>query len=216
MLDNQRPNRTVTSSLTNVDNSVKCRAQLLPHHTKPPSSFQIMRDIYRTTGLRGLYFGGLITSLRDSIGYGFYFWGYEGSKFILFHENDSDRIRMYKMLSAGGIAGCITWASVYPLGMEYRIVVIPDRANVDTIKTRYQTQYLSGLDEIKPLLAAERRYTSTWHCVTDTFRNDGVVGMFRGVGVTMVRAFIGKIILFCLLTKLMLLRFMAMNGSKNG
>ena len=75
-----------------------------------------MRDIYGTHGVRGLYFGGLITSLRDSIGYGFYFWGYEGAKFILLNAEDSERIRMGKMLSAGGIAGCITWASVYPLG----------------------------------------------------------------------------------------------------
>jgi solute carrier family 25 carnitine/acylcarnitine transporter 20/29 len=76
-----------------------------------------MRNIYLTTGLRGLYFGGVITFLRDSIGYGFYFWGYEGSKLILLSPKDSDRTRMWKMLSAGGIAGCITWASVYSLGL---------------------------------------------------------------------------------------------------
>ena len=75
-----------------------------------------MRSIYRTHGVKGLYFGGLITSLRDSIGYGFYFWGYEGAKLILLNAEDSERIRMGKMLSAGGIAGCITWASVYSLG----------------------------------------------------------------------------------------------------
>ena len=75
-----------------------------------------MRDIYRTHGVRGLYFGGLITSLRDSIGYGFYFWGYESAKLILLNTEDTERMRMGKMLSAGGIAGCITWASVYPLG----------------------------------------------------------------------------------------------------
>lgn len=76
-----------------------------------------MRDIYRSNGMRGLYFGGLITSLRDSIGYGFYFWGYEGAKYILLDPSDSERMKAGKMLSAGGIAGCITWASVYPLGL---------------------------------------------------------------------------------------------------
>jgi solute carrier family 25 (mitochondrial carnitine/acylcarnitine transporter), member 20/29 len=77
-----------------------------------------MRDIYHARGIRGLYFGGLITSLRDSIGYGFYFWGYEGAKLLLLDAADSNRTRMWKMLSAGGIAGCITWASVYPLGIQ--------------------------------------------------------------------------------------------------
>jgi len=81
-----------------------------------------MRDIYRTHGIRGLYFGGLITSVRDSIGYGFYFWGYEGAKLLLLSETDSERSRMIKMLSAGGIAGCITWASVYPLGNTSKFV----------------------------------------------------------------------------------------------
>jgi solute carrier family 25 (mitochondrial carnitine/acylcarnitine transporter), member 20/29 len=92
-----------------------------------------MRDIYRTHGLRGLYFGGLITSLRDSIGYGFYFWGYEGAKYVLLDDMDSGRVRLAKMLGAGGIAGCITWASVYPLGMPPRLVELIGRYNQDEI-----------------------------------------------------------------------------------
>lgn len=48
---------------------IKCRAQL---DSRPGvSSWTIAKDIIRTRGLRGLYFGGAVTSLRDSIGYGF-------------------------------------------------------------------------------------------------------------------------------------------------
>ncbi len=47
---------------------VKCRAQV---SSGERSSWTITRDIVRTEGIRGLYFGGLVTSLRDSIGYGF-------------------------------------------------------------------------------------------------------------------------------------------------
>lgn len=61
----------------------------------------------------------------------------------------------------------------------------------DTIKTRYQTQRMSSLDEVKPLIAGQRRYLSTWHCVKDTFREEGMMGMYRGMGITMIRAFIG-------------------------
>jgi len=75
-----------------------------------------MRDIYLKRGIRGLYFGGLITSVRDSIGYGFYFWGYEAANYMLLSPGESERAKMLKMLAAGGIAGCITWASVYSLG----------------------------------------------------------------------------------------------------
>jgi Mitochondrial carrier protein len=61
----------------------------------------------------------------------------------------------------------------------------------DTVKTRYQTQRMSLLDEVKPLMAGERKYLSTWHCVKDTFREEGLRGMYRGMGITMIRAFIG-------------------------
>ena len=62
---------------------------------------------------------------------------------------------------------------------------------IDTVKTRYQTQYMSTLEEIKPLVGGERRYISTWHCMKDTFRQEGLSGIYRGMGITMVRAFIG-------------------------
>jgi hypothetical protein len=87
----------------------------------------------------------------------------------------------------------------------------PEAADVDTIKTRYQTQHMHGLDETKPLIAGERKYISTWHCVKETFRQDGVGGMYRGMGVTMVRAFIGKFPL-SVFTKSMQLHFMVTNG----
>jgi hypothetical protein len=62
---------------------------------------------------------------------------------------------------------------------------------IDTIKTRYQTQQMSSLEELKPLIVGERKYISTWHCVKDTFLQEGFMGMYRGMGVTMIRAFIG-------------------------
>lgn len=48
---------------------IKCRAQL---DSRPEvSSWTVTKDIIRTRGWRGLYYGGGITSARDSIGYGF-------------------------------------------------------------------------------------------------------------------------------------------------
>lgn len=47
---------------------VKCRAQV----SQPPrSSLAVTRELWRQGGLRGLYMGGGITSVRDSVGYGF-------------------------------------------------------------------------------------------------------------------------------------------------
>lgn len=47
---------------------VKCRAQV---SDPPKSSWLVTKEIWQTTGLRGLYLGGAITSVRDAVGYGF-------------------------------------------------------------------------------------------------------------------------------------------------
>lgn len=48
---------------------IKCRAQL---DSRPEvSSWTVAKDIIRMRGWKGLYFGGAITSVRDSVGYGF-------------------------------------------------------------------------------------------------------------------------------------------------
>ena len=47
---------------------VKCRTQL-GHEGQ--TSWTVTKDIWRKGGLRGLYHGGGVTSIRDSVGYGF-------------------------------------------------------------------------------------------------------------------------------------------------
>lgn len=47
---------------------VKCRAQV---SDPPKSSWLVTKEIWQAKGLRGLYFGGGITSVRDAVGYGF-------------------------------------------------------------------------------------------------------------------------------------------------
>jgi hypothetical protein len=47
---------------------VKCRAQVSTANT---SSWTIAKETWRKEGIRGLYTGGGITSVRDAVGYGF-------------------------------------------------------------------------------------------------------------------------------------------------
>jgi solute carrier family 25 carnitine/acylcarnitine transporter 20/29 len=47
---------------------VKCRAQV----SQPArSSWEVTKELWRAGGVRGLYMGGGVTSMRDSVGYGF-------------------------------------------------------------------------------------------------------------------------------------------------
>lgn len=166
---------------------IKCRAQL-----SPPSahitSWGIMKSILQTSGLRGLYYGGVVTALRDSIGYGFYFWSYElTSRFMVAQMRergmDSTGQETAKVLLCGGVAGVVTWASVFPL---------------DVVKTRVQAQILHisavpSPGEIAPLLRdstrTERRMGAI-EIARNAWRNEGAMVFFRGLGVCSVRAFI--------------------------
>ena len=47
---------------------VKCRAQL---SNVGKSSFMVATETWKKEGIRGLYHGGGITSVRDAVGYGF-------------------------------------------------------------------------------------------------------------------------------------------------
>ncbi|KAJ9134782.1 hypothetical protein NKR23_g9984 [Pleurostoma richardsiae] len=167
---------------------VKCRAQLAPA-PGGASSWAVARDVWRAEGPRGFYFGGAVTALRDSVGYGFYFWSYElstrwvaaASSSIGQQGEGSASAEAAKVLLCGGLAGIVTWASIFPL---------------DVIKTRVQAQVFSAepatLGEAGPLLGSGRgqKRLGAIEIAREAYREGGVRLFFRGLTVCSVRAFI--------------------------
>ncbi|KAF1848603.1 mitochondrial carrier protein-like protein [Cucurbitaria berberidis CBS 394.84] len=158
---------------------IKCRAQVsTDRHT---TSWTIARDVWRKEGIRGLYYGGGITSVRDAVGYGFYFWSYEWTKRSWSSPDDTDRETAMKVLLCGGLAGVITWASIFPL---------------DVIKTRVQTQALHtayrGEGEAMALLqpGTQTKRLSSLEVARQAYRTEGTAVFFRGLGICSVRAFV--------------------------
>ncbi|KFA60268.1 hypothetical protein S40285_08043 [Stachybotrys chlorohalonatus IBT 40285] len=145
---------------------VKCRAQL---SAASRSSWTIAQRVWRTEGIRGFYFGGAVTALRDSIGYGFYFWSYElATRYWPCPENGpSPHHETLKVLACGGLAGVVTWASVFPL---------------DVVKTRVQTQP-EMTNSLHPRAGAMQ-------IASDVFKEGGIRPFFRGLTVCSVRAFV--------------------------
>ncbi|KAK1483992.1 hypothetical protein CCUS01_15582 [Colletotrichum cuscutae] len=89
---------------------IKCRAQL---SSPPASSWAITKDVWRAEGIRGLYLGGVVTALRDSVGYGFYFWSYEITTRWMGVGGDGVKEtnlkeEAAKVLLCGGLAGIVT------------------------------------------------------------------------------------------------------------
>ncbi|KAI0023939.1 mitochondrial carrier [Xylariomycetidae sp. FL0641] len=182
---------------------VKCRAQVGAASSSPSaattttsssSSLNIARAVLRMEGVRGLYRGGTVTAVRDSVGYGFYFWAYELCTRLLASGSGSGSGPAHqeaaKVLLCGGVAGVVTWASVFPL---------------DVIKTRVQTRDLlvpspsasspassiSGTPAATastPLLA--RRKPGALEVAREAYREGGLQVFFRGLGVCSVRAFV--------------------------
>lgn len=80
----------------------------------------------------------------------------------------------------GGLAGVITWASIFPL---------------DVIKTRVQTQVLrpapGPLVEQRSLLQGElpKKRLSSYGIAKHAYQTEGAGVFFRGLGVCSVRAF---------------------------
>ncbi|KAM3083212.1 hypothetical protein ACMFMG_003871 [Clarireedia jacksonii] len=175
----------ISSLISTPTELIKCRAQL---SSPPQSSYSILKSTLRTTGLPGLYYGGVVTAWRDSIGYGFYFWSYDlcSRLFSEYYSRSnsapggemSSRDEAAKILLCGGIAGVVTWASVFPL---------------DVVKTRVQAQVLhvQGGGETSSLLSLrgeERK--GALEIARQAYRNEGVGIFFRGLGVCSLRAFV--------------------------
>lgn len=97
------------------------------------------------------------------MGTSIYFAGYETMKRVLSSEGGSSAGPMTHFMS-GGFCGILSWLVVFP---------------VDAIKTNLQ----------KDIMMAQPRYTSFWNCAKSLVRKNGVKGLYRGLTVTLIRAF---------------------------
>ena len=173
-----------TLPLSNPTELVKCRVQALTPtgspasagatagaglHDPGPTSYTTARSIYNHAGLRGFMHGAGITAVRDSLGYGFYFAGYEWGKGVYdwwcasggSTGGEDDAV---KILLCGGVAGVLTWSSIYPL---------------DAVKTRVQTQ-------------GSGARLGAWGVAREMYgeRGGGLRVFTRGMGLCCARAFV--------------------------
>ncbi|KAL4748292.1 mitochondrial substrate/solute carrier [Aspergillus terricola var. indicus] len=82
-----------------------------------------------------------------------------------------------KVLFCGGIAGIVTWASVFPL---------------DVIKTRLQANTIAAYAEARPLLQVQtnKQTLGSFDLAREMYRAEGFKSFYRGIGVCSLRAFI--------------------------
>lgn len=107
------------------------------------------------------------------------FWSYELCKRWIMTQDESAHEAALKVLLCGGIAGIVTWGSVFPL---------------DMIKTRLQAQTMhdhsfAEASETRSLLRP-RQTLNTFQIAREVYRGEGVHAFYRGLGICSIRAFI--------------------------
>jgi solute carrier family 25 (mitochondrial carnitine/acylcarnitine transporter), member 20/29 len=199
---------------------IKVRAQLVSSASassasSSSSSFGIARQIVTQDGVRGLYRGGVITAVRDAVGYGFYFCAYDAAKQALggsrsFEDNEEAGLSAWKILMAGGIAGCVSWASIFPLDVvKTRIQGVPaaeggvgvnerggegrsaERSPLLGQESRAGSPAVSiTASERSKSVARSTQSPSTINVAIATYQEGGLRIFFRGLGVCSIRAFV--------------------------
>lgn len=127
------------------------------------NSVDCLTRIYQREGLRGVNRGMVTTLIRETPGFGVYFWAYDVLTRSLGCEPE-DPYMIPKLLFAGGTAGIASWLSTYP---------------VDVIKSRLQADGAGGV----------RRYSGIADCVRQSVQREGYMVFTRGLTSTLLRAF---------------------------
>ena len=131
------------------------------------NSLDAGRSMWKAHGTRGLYRGLTATCLRQCPGFAVYFACYDDIKYRLQRLFGESRASIL----AGGTAGSLSWAIVYP---------------VDLIKSRIQVLPLS----------ASKSERSMWNIAKISYQQGGWRSLYRGLGITMLRAFPVNAVIF--------------------
>ncbi|KAK0215080.1 carnitine/acyl carnitine carrier [Armillaria fumosa] len=188
----------VSSIVTTPTELIKIRQQSL---LVPSSTYEVILNILRKNGIRGLYRGMTATAFRD-LGYGSYFFAYEATSRFFTPASDlplsPSEIQLLlsqvdgqvrtppwaAMLLAGGVAGIAGWMTTFPL---------------DVVKTRMQStesSYTSstsspntGSSPNSPLLPPRvKPYRTVWSTIVASYQAEGLAVFFRGLAPTLIRA----------------------------
>lgn len=127
-------------------------------------SINALQKVFRTEGVSGLYRGFSATFLRDSPAFGVYFVTYEASCRQFAKLNEYGYVGIGQLLIAGGLGGVASWCATYPL---------------DVVKSRLQAD---GINSIS-------KYSGVVDVMKQTYSEEGVRGFYRGLGITLIRAF---------------------------
>ena len=135
--------------------------------SKYRGSIDCALQVFREEGVRGLYRGFSTTCIREVPSFGLYFWVYNRS--IDLFTNPGEAPSTPVILLSGGLAGSLSWTSVYP---------------IDVIKTHIQ------LSTPTSSAALSKTGSPTFLQMTRSLHAKyGISVFFKGIQTTIIRAF---------------------------
>ncbi|KAJ4475232.1 hypothetical protein C8J55DRAFT_562217 [Lentinula edodes] len=151
------------------------------HLSRAPGTFEAVRDIFRTSGIAGLYTGFRLHFTRDTTGTMLYFLEYDGMRYLLGRQRSGEQGPIPAGLPipvslapfvCGSFAGVTSWALIYPL---------------DVVKTKVQQRALAGERYRGPFETFHRLIRGPDPNKPKPFLA-GVARIYRGLGVSAVRS----------------------------
>jgi len=129
---------------------------------QPRGTFSGAALVYKENGLRGLYFGFSLHTLRDTLGTSLYFTSYDSLRWSLDGPRNLGIPNALVPFVCGSTCGILSWFLVYP---------------IDLVKTRVQRDALSGI---------ENRESATQ--IFERLSAKGIPRLYRGLGVSAGRS----------------------------
>ncbi|KAI9018601.1 mitochondrial carrier domain-containing protein [Phycomyces nitens] len=125
------------------------------------SSLYAAQQIVKRKGIFGLWTGVRLHSGRDTLGTSIYFGSYESAKFIISGGNSAASSPLTHFM-AGGCCGILSWLVVFPVDLVKSVI------QKDVLKSKVQ---------------------SFRECASDIMRREGIRGLYKGLSITLIRAF---------------------------
>lgn len=152
------------SALAGPIEHVRIRLQIQTVESTFNGPLSVLRELYRTNGIKGIYRGMIPTLIREGLGSGIYFVTFESLVKSNMQKRGIQRnnVESWRLCLYGGLSGYSMWTFIYP---------------IDVIKSKLQTDnHLNW------------KYHSIKDVIKDIYITRGIKGFFVGFGPTILRA----------------------------
>lgn len=175
------------ATISTVENLIKTQMQLDNISDRRfNGSWDCAKTLVQERGIRIIYTGHAINTVREAAFLGTYFYTYEGLRVVLERLNRRDSLDIqttstWSIPIAGGVSGALSWFMTFPLDCI--------RAGIQGQRLTKPEQFINSCDQIICAGLTSKKISSI-DVFKDIIKSKGLFGLYSGVAPTLARAFI--------------------------